>query len=200
MSDRETLEVYAAKAEDYAEAFLAQSPDADLRRFMDALPPGGRVLDLGCGPGSATAFMLEAGFDVDPTDASREMAEVAKTRFGIDVRISTFDELAAQSEYDGVFANFSLLHAKKADLPRHLAAISRALKPSGTFHIGTKVGDGEKRDALGRFYAYYREDELTALLEEAGFDVIHRRFGAEAGLAGDVSPFMIFLARKTADE
>ncbi|MCV6591402.1 MAG: SAM-dependent methyltransferase, partial [Silicimonas sp.] len=98
--------------------------------------------------------------------------------------------------YDGIHANFSLLHAPKIEMPGHLGRISRALRPRGVFHIGMKTGTGEARDALGRFYAYYQEDELTALLAAAGLNVIAKDRGREKGLAGTVDPWMILLARK----
>jgi hypothetical protein len=82
-------------------------------------------------------------------------------------------------------------------MPRHLESIARALKPSGIFHIGLKTGTGEKRDAIGRFYAYYEDAELTALLASAGFDVIARRTGEEAGLDGTIAPWIILLTRKS---
>ena len=51
-------------------------------------------------------------------------------------------------------------------------------------------------DALGRFYAYYQDAELTALLEEAGLSVETRNFGADEGLDGTLAPWMILTARK----
>lgn len=196
MADKATLEVYARKTEDYAKTFIQTTPDKDLCRFMDALAAGARVLDLGCGTGQTLAFMRDAGFDAEGMDASPEMAAHAKVTFDLDVTVAPFEDLRSVNRYDGIYANFSLLHAPKADMPGHLAAIARALKPGGLLHLGLKCGDGESRDRLGRFYAYYQDEELTDLLIAAGFTVLFRRFGEEAGLAGTVEPFMILLARK----
>jgi trans-aconitate methyltransferase len=46
------------------------------------LPPGGSILELGCGAGNHSAVMLEAGFKVRATDGSPEMAEIAARRRG----------------------------------------------------------------------------------------------------------------------
>lgn len=196
MTDKETLNVYAAKAKDYAKRFSSAKPDLHLAAFMLAVPKGGRVLDMGCGTGRSTAFMIEAGLKADALDASAEMAEIAGSEYGVTVRVAGFETLDAEGVYDGIYANFSLLHAPKAEMPEHLARISKALVPGGFFHIGLKTGTGEKRDALGRFYAYYTDAEITGLLEDAGFVVIERSFGADVGLDGTVAPWIILLAGK----
>lgn len=196
MTDKETLNVYAEKAEEYARRFTSTKPDLHLAAFMLAVPGKGRVLDLGCGTGRSTAIMKEAGLQADALDASPEMAEIARTKNGVDVTIGGFETLDAVGVYDGIYANFSLLHAPKSEMPRHLARVSKALVPGGFFHIGLKTGTGEKRDALGRFYAYYTDAEITGLLDDAGFVVIERSFGADAGLDGTVAPWIILLAGK----
>ena len=152
MADAETLSVYAIRAEDYAARFNDTGPGKHLSAFMADLPAQARVLDLGCGTGRSTAFMKEAGLRADALDASPEMAEIARTENGVDVTIGGFETLDAEGIYDGVYANFSLLHATKSEMPDHLARVSAALVPGGFFHIGLKTGTGERRDALGRFY------------------------------------------------
>ncbi len=197
MSDKETLSVYDQRAKDYATRFGTEAPDRHLQAFMDALSAKGKVLDLGCGPGQSAAHMINAGFNVDAWDASPEMARIGKDLHGIDVRVAAFDDLTETETYDGIFANFSLLHAPKAEMPTHLSRIAQALKPQGLFHIGLKTGTGEKRDAIGRFYAYYTEDELTGLLTTAGLTPETKATGEERGLDGTLAPWIIVKARKT---
>jgi SAM-dependent methyltransferase len=194
MADKETLSVYAAKAADYARLVASDTPGKALQAFIAALPDQSHVLDLGCGVGDAACHMIAAGHSVDAWDASPEMAALARRR-GVEVQIRTFDDLDTTAEYDGVHANFSLLHAPKSDFPAHLGRIARALKPGGLFHFGTKLGEGERRDALGRFYAFYDEAELEDLFAAAGLEILNRYKGKEAGLAGAIEPFIILLAR-----
>jgi len=198
-ADAGTLAAYAARAGDYAARFASARPDADLVAFIDALSAGGRVLDLGCGPGSASAHMRAAGLNPDPVDASPEMVALANATFDIGARAGLFEELDAVAAYDGVWANFSLLHAPRAALPGHLVAIARALKPGGVLHLGMKTGAGEARDALGRFYAFVSVEELQELLAAAGLRVVALREGAERGLAGTLDPFVVCRAVKPAD-
>lgn len=199
MSDRDTLAVYAKAAGDYAKRF-ARIEDADVDQFSDLkaffalLPDNGLVLDLGCGPGQWAAKIRAAGYRVQAMDASPEMAALANERFDLDVTVGVFEDLTAEGVYDGVWANFSLLHAPKAEMPGHLQLIFRALKPGGAFHIGLKLGEGEGRDHLGRFYSYYGEVELTGLLEAAGFTVTRKRTGSAKGLAGTEDTYVILTA------
>ncbi|MEM0977042.1 MAG: methyltransferase domain-containing protein [Pseudomonadota bacterium] len=195
MSDRETVAVYDAQVGDYAKLVRDDRPDQDLRRFMDAVPPSGRVLDLGCGTGNSAYQMAVAGFDVVATDASGEMVTHARERYKIDARQATFDDLSEENTYDGVWANFSLLHAERRHFPSHLTSVRRALKTDGIFHIGMKLGSGEHRDGIGRFYCYYSEQDLSAHLQHARFDILHRRKGETKGLAGTVDPFTVILCR-----
>lgn len=195
-TDDETLAFYDRAAGDYADTFAGDDPaDPDLRAFLDDLPRGARVLDLGCGPGQHAAAMIAAGFDVDAVDASAGMVAEAKARFGVDARQATFAALDATAEYDGVWANFSLLHAPRAEMPAHIARIARALRPGGVLHLGVKEGAGEKRDHLGRLYTFHAEDELRGWLTDAGFTVTALRHGKGKGMAGTVDPFIILRAR-----
>ena len=194
MNDRETLDVYDERAVEYGTNFGSKAPSEDLKSFMALLPIGAKVLDLGCGPGHSSKHLKAAGFEPDPTDGSAEMVRLAQEA-GLPARQETFDAISGEDIYDGVWANFSLLHAPRKAMPSHLAAIAKALKLGGVFHIGMKLGEDAARDGIGRFYTYYSEDELVGLLSEHGFEVINSRKGEERGLAGTLDPFIILLCR-----
>jgi hypothetical protein len=100
--------------------------------------------------------------------------------------------------YDGVWANFSLLHAPVADLPRHIDAIAQALRSGGIFHIAMKTGEGEARDAIDRMYSYVTVSALQSMVEVAGFTVLGIDEGHEVGCAGTDDPFVTMRARKNA--
>ena len=197
MPDARTIAFYDSAAERYDNLFAKGTPDADLLAFMALLPDGATVLDLGCGPGRASVHMKEAGHTPDPVDASQGMVDVARAN-GLDARLMTFDDLDAVAAYDAVWANFSLLHAPRADLPRHFAAISTALRDGGILHVGMKTGTGEERDSIDRQYTYVTVDELQGLIRDAGLTVIATREGREKGFAGTDDPFVIMRARKDA--
>lgn len=185
MSDAETLRIYNDRATDYAaqnQDYLSNDPR--LLEFITACPAGGQVLDLGCGPGTSAAVMAKAGLRAEAMDASAEMISLANSHAGVTAWQASFDEIQGVDVYDGIWANYSLLHAPRTAMPVHLAAIKRALTPNGVFYIALKLGKGEARDALGRLYTYYEEDDLQALLKTAGFTVLNCAFGKSKGLDG----------------
>ncbi|HEX2552363.1 MAG TPA: class I SAM-dependent methyltransferase [Microvirga sp.] len=157
--DSTTLGFYAAEAEAYAGRGQAPLHER-LSGFLAALPPGGAVLELGCGAGQDSAAMLARGFRVEPTDGTPEIAREAERRLGIPVRVLLFGDLDAREAYDGVWANACLLHVPRRDLPAILARIHAALKAGGVFYASYKAGSEEGRDRFGRYFNYPSPDWL----------------------------------------
>jgi SAM-dependent methyltransferase len=164
--DDDTLRFYRRNAEAYAG--WVKAPSIRLKGFLALLPAGGSILELGCGAGNHSAEMLAAGFSVRATDGSPEMAEIASRRLGRAVDIMRFDELDARDAYDGVWASACLLHVPRDELTGILARIRRALKREGIFYASFKLGAGEGRDSLGRYYNYPSPEWLEAAYAPAG--------------------------------
>lgn len=164
--DRDTLRFYRGNAEAYAE----RKPPVTgrLTAFLGGLPPGAKVLELGCGAGYHAEAMLAAGFDVHATDGSPELAAEASRRIGRPVATMLFHELDAVEAYDGVWAYACLLHVPRDDLAGILKRVRRALKPGGMFYASFKSGEGEGRDKLARYYNYPSESWLRAQYDDAG--------------------------------
>lgn len=194
MADRETIETYAKQVEEYQKVAMSDEESAALTRFLNHLQPGSHILDFGCGPGHHSEQMLAAGFQVSAIDATPEFVETARTR-GVNARVGLFDDLTEVATYDAIWASFSLLHAPRSEFPRHLDAIQTALKPAGHLYLALKLGEGEKRDSIGRFYSYFQEDELKSHLETRGFTTKDWTVGQGAGLSGEVHPFVLITAQ-----
>lgn len=184
-ADEETIAAYETRSHDYL-ARSGRAAQPGFTEFVARLPAGAHVLDLGCGPGDTAHRLMKQGFSVDALDATPAMISRAR-ELGVAARLGTFDEILGVGLYDAIWANYSLLHLPRAAFPGQLGRLARALKPGGLFHIGIKLGTGEARDRLGRFYSYYGEAELEELLEAAGFTVLAR--GYLEGIGGDDAPF-----------
>ncbi len=194
--DPETLAIYAKEAPDYA----ASGPGGigrHLEPFLERLPPGGKVLELGCGSGRDAAQMIARGFTVEPTDGVPEMAAQAEARLGQPVRVMRFDELDAVGQYDGVVASYSLLHTPRSGLEATLRRIWRALKPGGWHAASYKTAAIEGRDRLGRYYNYPSESALRQFYSAAGeWSDLVCKSGEGQGYEGGVSRFIMIMVRK----
>lgn len=170
MSDSATLAFYEANARRYSEHF-SRVHSRHLDAFLDRLPPGARVLELGCGGGQDSARMAARGFAIDPTDATLAMVAAVHAAFALPARRMRFDELTAVEAYDAVWAHACLIHVARADLPAMLAAIRTALRPGGWHFASYKLGDGEGRDPLGRLTNFPDEAWLEKAYHAAGFAI-----------------------------
>ena len=173
------------------------SRQARLTAFLALLPPGARILELGCGAGGDTAEMLARGFDVRPTDGSPEMAAVASKHLGRTVETLLFHDLDEVEAYDGVWANACLLHVPRNELADVLARIWRALKPAGYFYASYKEGDGDGRDTLNRYYNYPSQDWLRATYADAGnWSSLSIESGEVIGFDDKMASMLFVVARK----
>lgn len=165
--DAQTLRFY----QDKAPIYTASGPDGASRHlpsFLEHLPAGASILELGCGGGRDAQYMIARGFAVDPTDGVPAIAAKASERLGLAVRVMRFDELEAFDKYDAVIASASLLHVPREGLPEVLKRIWRALKPGG-WHLATyKTGQIEGRDEHGRYFNYLARADAAVTYAEAG--------------------------------
>jgi SAM-dependent methyltransferase len=164
--DDATLQFYRRNAETYAA--WAKAPSTRLIGFLGLLPPGGSILELGCGAGNHAAEMLARGFVLRATDGSPEMAGIASRRLDHPVEVMRFDELNESEAFDGVWASACLLHVPRSELAGILTRIHRALKAGGVFYASYKAGEGDGRDSLGRYYNYVSADWLGSAYAAAG--------------------------------
>jgi len=166
-----TASFYAENAETYAKR-ARSLPKQQLDAFLAKLEPGAAILELGCGGGQDSAYMLSQGFDVTPTDGSAELARQAEALIGRPVKIMLFQELDTESAFDGIWAHASLLHVQRPELPDVFARIRRALRTGGVIHASFKAGEAEGHDGFGRYYNYPSADWLSELLTKGGWQNI----------------------------
>lgn len=168
MSDHNyTLNWYRENADEFIHRTNTVDMSELYRTFMPFVPPGGHVMDLGCGSGSAALYFTQAGYQVLAVDGCREMCDYTHKRVGCPARCLRFEELDYENAFDGVWACASLLHLRKSELPQVLRRICHALKTGGVFYASFKYGDME-RSHNGRVFSDFTEETLRDLMDKAG--------------------------------
>lgn len=199
IADPQTLGVYAQEAAKYATRDRKERADGFLEPFIALMPPAAVVLDLGCGAGWAGALMQDKGFDVHGLDASPEMAALAQAKLRNKVRVASFESVDEVATYNGIWASGALLHVAKAEMPALLARLARALKPGGLLLATFKSGEGEARDKIGRFYAYYSIDELQRLFGAVqGLRIEGHLESTATDFTGNINTIYALKARRSA--
>ena len=181
-TDPDTIAFYQARAPHWV-FHSGERHSHQLDAFLDRLPAGAAVLELGCGGGRDAAEMRARGFAVDATDAVPALVTRANQAFALGARVMAFHELDACAAYAGVWAHASLLHCPRAALPDVIARIHRALVPGGWHFASFKLGEAEGRDLLGRLHNFPSPEWLIAAYEAAGFAIAAQE--TYAGKASD---------------
>jgi len=127
--------------------------------FLELVPPGGRILDAGCGSGRDAPVFLAKGYYVVAMDASVKMVEAAAALIGQPVLCKRFQEIDWSEECDGIWTCASLLHVPRAEMADVWSRVIKALKPGAVWFMSFKKGTGEAV-RNGRFFNDYDEDSL----------------------------------------
>ena len=157
-----TLDFY----NEHALEFVSGSMNADMTehytRFLNYVPTGSIILDLGCGSGRDTAYFRNKGYEVTPIDGSKEICLLAEKYLNTTVRCLTFEELDYANCFDAVWACASLLHVSRNEMPIILKKIHTSLKNEGILYASFKYGKDETiRD--GRFFSNYTDTTIQKL-------------------------------------
>lgn len=209
MTDRDTeAEARGASAiadiyERHAERFDAQRRQSTpfqeagwMARFLASAKPGGRILDLGCGSGfPIAAHLIEQGRQVEGVDVAEAMIALCRKNWPDQLwRVGDMRTVELSGPYDGALAWHSSFHLPGLDQAALIARIGAALAPGAPFMFTSGDDDGVAwgdmfGDAL--FHASLAPEQFETALEEAGLEVVERRFNDETcGGAG------VWLTRK----
>jgi SAM-dependent methyltransferase len=146
-----------------------------LDRFMAALPPGGSVLDAGCGSGwPMAAALIGRGFRVTGVDASPGLiAHAAETLPEGEWRLGDMRTLdLAPRRFDGLMAWHSLFHLTPDDQRTALPRILSHAAPACVFLTSTGPAEGEVvGDWRGEplYHGSLAPEDYRALFAAAGF-------------------------------
>jgi SAM-dependent methyltransferase len=193
-----TLEHYSERAEAFWEGTRdhdVQQNIAALLRHIHGTPPF-RILDFGCGPGRDLMTFRALGHEPIGLEGSAPLAAMARAHSGCEVWEQDFLALKLPAaHFDGIFANASLFHVPKQELPRVLGELHAALKPQGVLFSSNPRGSNEEGWNRGRYGAYHDLEAWRAFLKAAGFSELEHYY-RPSGLPIEQQPWLASVWRK----
>ncbi|MCF8179016.1 MAG: class I SAM-dependent methyltransferase [Sulfuritalea sp.] len=193
-----TLEHYHTRAE----AFWQGTRDHDVMQNIDALlrhirgTPPFAILDFGCGPGRDLMEFVRRGHRPVGLEGAPALAAMAHRNSGCDVWQQDFLNLdLPAAQFDGVFANASLFHAPRQELPRVLRQLHETLKPGGVLFSSNPRGNNDEGMQGDRYGVYYDLATWRRYLAEAGFDELEHYY-RPPGLPQEQQPWLASVWRR----
>lgn len=119
-------------------------------RLIEALPTGGRALEIGCGTGELAGFLRSRFESVAGTEISRVALEEATRRYP-DVEFRLVRDMTLpfpDASFDVVVSDQVIEHIYPSENPTYFSEIARVLKPGGRALVATPNGGELRRRVL----------------------------------------------------
>lgn len=194
-----TLEHYNERAAEFwsgtRDHDVTQNIEALLRHIRGAPPLC--ILDFGCGPGRDLAAFRALGHEPIGLEGSPPLAAMAREQSGCEVWEQDFLALKLPTcRFDGIFANASLFHVPRQELPRVLGELRAALKSDGVLFASNPRGNNEEGWNHGRYGAYHDLESWRAFLKTAAFAELEYYY-RPPGLPLERQPWLASVWRKS---
>jgi cyclopropane fatty-acyl-phospholipid synthase-like methyltransferase len=177
---KETFDTWNKVASLYQEKFMDLDLYDETYDFIcrSIVKQNARVLEIGCGPGNITRYLLSCrpDFDILGIDVAPNMIELARTnnpsaQFAVmDCRhISSLDK-----GYDGIIGGFCLPYLSQAEAGDLISSSRDLLNDEGLIYLSFVEGNPSqsefKTGSHGRVFFHYHDLEVLKLqLKDAGF-------------------------------
>ena len=149
-----------------------------LLEWLQCLPTGGRLLDLGCGGGKDAGDLDRRGYGVVGVDRTNALLSAGRRQYpSLPLIRADLRDLPFQARsFDGLWAAASLMHLPKPETRRVLADLYRLVRPGGLF--AATVTHGVKSCLVtdgwvpGRYFARWKKEELARAVRRAGWNIL----------------------------
>jgi ubiquinone/menaquinone biosynthesis C-methylase UbiE len=169
---------------EHAEAYALKYADvgrykASLDRFLDLIPMGGRVLELACGPGNVTRYLVDQRPDLRilATDLAPGMLEVARRSVPeVEHKLMDMREVGRLApSFHGVLCAFGLPYLDQPAAASFIRDAASVLLPGGALYLSTMEDDPAKSGWEGPskdqqvLMNYHLGKDLDLVLRSQGF-------------------------------
>jgi len=149
-----------------------------LVEWLQGIPAGARLLDLGCGGGKDAGDLDRRGYRVVGVDRTSALLSAGRCRHPslplvrADLRDLPFQAMS----FDGLWVAASLMHLPKPDARRILADLCKLVRPGGLFAATVTYGVKSRlvTDGWvpGRYFARWKKEELARAVRRAGWKIL----------------------------
>lgn len=180
---KETFDTWNNIASIYQDKFMEMDQYNDTYDFICSTidKPNAKLLEIGCGPGNITKYLLakRPDFDILGIDIAHNMVELARqnnptARFMV-MDCRQINHL--NTKYDGIIGGFCLPYLSHAECSDLISNAHELLNENGLIYLSFVEGDPDKSDfkvgSGGRVYFYYhRIDDIQSQLTRFQFEEI----------------------------
>lgn len=165
-----------------------------------------QFLDLACGPGNVSAYILSRRPEAQILCVDRApamLSEVRQRMPGVNVLLADCRDLRAVAErFDAAAFFFGLSYFDDADAGKVLAELHRVMLPNAPLLLATVAGDPERSgpqttasgDRVTSFYR--RQPEVEGLVKNAGFKLLNSETIPSPANASVQSEDLVVLAKR----
>ncbi|GEP51735.1 SAM-dependent methyltransferase [Flavobacterium noncentrifugens] len=181
--NKNAVAVFDKLATLYQSRFMDVSLYAEtLDFFCDLAGKDASILELACGPGNITKYLLDRNpqLKILGTDLAPNMLALAKNNNpkGVFEVLDCRDIVLLEQQFDAIMCGFCLPYLSKIETTKLIADATQILNQNGLLYLSTMEDDYEKSgfkkgstgDAV--FQHFYTLDFLVSILEINHFEII----------------------------
>jgi SAM-dependent methyltransferase len=198
----------AERAEEFYRRLVLRDHIAFVSQALEHSTGHGAVLDVGCGGGLLLSMLAQAGARVMGMDFSFDATRVAWHRNGVPAVVGSLTRAPLPAGCCSVVTMFHVLE-HLYDPMSYLESAHRLLEPEGRLVVQVPnagcwqfllFGENWAGIDIPRHLINFRDSDLEALLDNAGFEVVRRKYfnirDNPAGLATSLAPWLDPMARR----
>jgi SAM-dependent methyltransferase len=192
---KQTIHAYDTGVDKYEAATSRMVNMVEIKQLLKLLPKtSNKILDADCAYGKETVVFKDLGYEAIGIDLSDGLVRRAKQKYP-DLEFRMMDVLSLDfpdEEFAAVWSNAVLHHLRDEDVVAAFREFHRVLVSGGIVGASFKQGSGEQEmvesfsNDGARFYKYQNKNNLSRILNEAGFEIVEEhvlnereRFGKE---------------------